>query len=83
MIVWHVISIKKFMRCMNTGSLPSPVRGWETIEEAERFSKQTGRSMILRLKFPKSAEKWVGHKNLARVIYEPYPTSKIFNGFQL
>ena len=67
---------------MKLGFLPSPVRGWETIDEAGRFSKQTGRIMILRLKFPKNAEKWVGHKNLARIIYEDYPMSKIFNGYE-
>ncbi len=35
MIVYHVISIKKFMRCIKQGFLPSPVRAWETIEEAD------------------------------------------------
>jgi hypothetical protein len=83
MIAYHVISIKKFMRCIKQGFLPSPVRAWETIEEAERFSKQTGRAMILRLKFPYDAEKWEGHRDKARVIHQNYPTSSIFNGFNL
>ena len=83
MITYHVISITKFMRCIKQGFLPSPVRSWETIEEAERFSKQTGRAMILRLKIPENTPKLEGHKNKARIMYQNYPTSQIFNGFNL
>ena len=82
MIAYHVVSITKFLRCIKQGFLPAPVRAWETIEEAERFSKQTGRAMILRLKFPNDAPKLEGHKNKARVIYQHYPLSIPFNGFQ-
>lgn len=82
MIVYHVISITKFLRCLKQGFLPSPVRAWETIEEAERFSKQTGRAMILRLKFPENAAKLGGHRDKARVSYQNHPLSQPFNGFQ-
>ena len=81
MITYHVISITKFMRCIKQGFLPAPVRSWETIEEAERFSKQTGRAMILRLKTPENTPKLEGHKNKARIMWQNYPTSKIFNGY--
>ena len=81
MIVYHVIGITDFLTCLNQGYLPSPVRAWETIKEAERFSKQTGRALILRLKFPEDAEKLFGHKNMARVIYNHYPLSIPLNGF--
>lgn len=48
------------------------IRVWENVEQAERFSKQTGRTIILRLKFPNDAEKYKGHFNQARIIYEDY-----------
>lgn len=82
MIVYHVISITDFLRCLKCGYLPAPVRAWETITEAERFSKQTGRAIILRLKFPEDVPKLFGHKNMARVLGQHYPLSIPFNGFK-
>ena len=41
-------------------------------QQAERFSKQTGRTIILRLKFPDNAEKYTGHFNQARILYRDY-----------
>jgi hypothetical protein len=81
MIVYHVIGITDFLECLRWGFLPAPVRAWETIIEAERFSKQTGRALILRLKFPKDAKKLEGHKNMARVLYQHYPLELPLNGF--
>jgi len=81
MIVYHVISITDFLTCLKQGFLPAPVNAWETIGEAERFSKQTGRALILRLKFPEDAPKLSGHKNKARVLSNYYPLSIPFNGF--
>jgi hypothetical protein len=81
MIVYHVIGITDFLTCLNQGYLPAPVRAWENVTEAERFSKQTGRALILRLKFPEEAEKLFGHKNMARVLYNHYPLSIPLNGF--
>ena len=81
MIVYHVISITDFLDCLQSGYLPAPVRAWETISEAERFSKQTGRAIILRLKFPKDAPKLFGHKNKARVLSQHYKLSIPLNGF--
>ncbi len=72
MIVYHVISLKKFNRYIKCGKILPPVRAWENIEQAERFSIQTGRRIILRLKFPDNVEKLEGHLNQARVLYEPY-----------
>jgi len=81
MIVYHVTSISKFLRYLRNGRIGPPVRAWETIEEAERFSKQTGRQIILRLKFPDNAEKMKGHKNKARILNKPIFVSDVFNGW--
>lgn len=80
MIVWHVISASKLARCVNTGVLTSPVRAWKDIKSAERFSKQTGRYIILRLKFPNdgSVKQLEGHRGEAVYIDGFYPLSKIF-----
>jgi len=80
MIVYHVISASKLARCINNGVLTAPVRAWKKIESAERFSKQTGRQIILRLKFPDdgTAKPLVGHRNEAVFIEGFYPLSQIF-----
>ena len=78
MIVYHVTSFKKLTKYARAGVILPPVRAWEAIEEAERFSKQTGRPIILRLKFPRNAEKLEGHKGMARVVSEPYDVSSMF-----
>ncbi len=75
MIVYHVTSFKKLNKYARTGSILPPVRAWESIEDAERFSKQTGRPIILRLKFPESAKKLGGHRSVARVSNSPYDVS--------
>lgn len=56
MIVWHVTTAKKLNRYRASGGILPPVRAWESLPSAERFSKQTGRKVILRLKFPDTAE---------------------------
>lgn len=68
MIVYHVCSLKKLDKYRKSGRIVAPVRGWETIEQAERMSLSTGRRIILRLKFPNSAPKLEGHFGLARVL---------------
>lgn len=65
MTVWHVTTIKKLHRYIARGCILPPVRAWEKIESAERFSKQTGRRIILRLKFPGSARRLWGHRGEA------------------
>jgi len=72
MIVYHVCSAKKLKKYLENGYILPPVRAWENIQQAERFSKSTGRKIILRLKFPKNAEKLQGHFNQARVLKEKY-----------
>lgn len=72
MIVWHVCSTTKLDKYRRTGGINPPVRAWENIEQAERFSKSTGRKIILRLKFPADAPKLEGHFNQARVLQTRY-----------
>lgn len=72
MVVYHVTSPKKYMRYIKSGCIKAPVRAWENFQQAERFSKQTGRTIILRLKFPDNAQKYEGHFNQARIIYTDY-----------
>ena len=72
MTVYHVTTLKKLNKYLETGFIIPPVRAWENIEQAERMSKSTGRKIILRLSFPNDAQKCEGHFNQARVLYEPY-----------
>ena len=72
MTVYHVTTLKKLNKYLETGFIKPPVRAWENIEQAERMSKSTGRKIILRLKFPDNADKCEGHFNQARILYEPY-----------
>lgn len=78
MIVYHVCGATKLMRYKRFGFIKGPVRAWSTIQEAERFSKQTGRPIILRLKFPDDAPVLEGHRGMARYINESYPVGDIF-----
>jgi len=74
MVVYHVTSYKKFMKYMRSGVISPPVRAWIDIKEAERFSKQTGRCIIIRLKFPdKLVKRLEGHGGKAVYIDQPYP----------
>jgi len=70
MIVYHVTTYKKLTKYIESGKILPPVRAWENINDAERMSIQTGRKIILRLKFPDNSPKLAGHKNRARVFYE-------------
>lgn len=78
MIVYHVCSLKKLRKYTSSGGyIDPPVRAWETIDQAERFSKSTGRKIILRLRFPDNAQKLPGHFNMARVLYQRYKLDSI------
>lgn len=78
MIVWHVTSLKKLNKYLqNGGYILPPVRAWENLLQAQRFSNQTGRKIILRLKFPDNAPKLEGHYNQARVLYKPYKLNNL------
>jgi hypothetical protein len=71
MVVYHVTTTKKLRKYITTGAILPPVRAWISIAAAERFSKQTGRRLILRLK----ADGWVaykGHRGEAVVSDAPY-----------
>ena len=76
MIVYHVTSLKKLNKYLETGYIKPPVRAWEDIKQAERMSLSTGRRIILRLKFPNNAKKLEGHFDKARVLYKPYKFTK-------
>ena len=77
MIVWHVTTLKKLQRYKSDGGIRPPVRAWESLEAAERFSKQTGRKIILRLKFPPHAERLEGHRGQAYVLREKYRLTSV------
>jgi hypothetical protein len=72
MVVYHVTTKKKLQRYFERSQIKSPVRAWKTIEAAERFSKQTGRRIILRLKFPEDAKSLPGHCDEAVYIERNY-----------
>lgn len=71
MIVWHVTTAKKLKRYKDSGGILPPVRAWEHFSAAERFSKQTGRKVILRL------ERLPGHRGEAFVLNEKYRLTSI------
>ena len=73
MIVYHVTSYAKLTKYIKAGQINPPVRAWESIEEAERFSLSTGRRVILRLRFPNNAERLEGHRGKAFVLQQPLP----------
>ena len=77
MIVRHVTTAKKIKRYKNAGGILPPVRAWEHCSAAERFSKQTGRKVILHLKFPNTAERLPGHRGEAFVLNEKYRLTSI------
>lgn len=77
MIVWHVTTVKKLKRYKDSGGILPPVRAWDSLPAAERFSKQTGRKVILRLKFPNTAERLPGHRGEAFVLNEKYRLTSI------
>ena len=78
MIVYHCIGASKLRRCLFQGYLPPIVRAWKKIESAERFSKQTGRQIILCLKFPDDAKQLYGHRGEAVYVDNIYPLKGIF-----
>lgn len=77
MIVYHVCSLKKLNKYLKTGFIIPPVRAWETLAQAQRFSVATGRRIILRLRFPNNTSKLEGHYNEARVLDIPMPLNNI------
>jgi hypothetical protein len=77
-VVYHVCGASKLSHYIQAGYIKPPVRAWVDVNEAARFSKQTGRPIILRLKFPSDAKVLEGHKGLARYIKDRYPVDKIF-----
>ena len=77
MVVYHVTSARKLDRYRKTGAIRPPVRAWESIEDAERFSLSTGRRVILRLRFPDNAPKLEGYFGRARVLHTALPLTSM------
>jgi hypothetical protein len=75
MIVYHVYGATKLSRYAKCGHIKPPVRAWDNIGAAERFSKQTGKPIIPRLKFPDDAPTLEGHRGQARFIETAYDVS--------
>lgn len=71
MMVWHVTTLKKLNKYRETGYIKPPVRGWTNIQSAERFAKQTGRGVIIRLRFDKDVHILEGHKGEAVYTLSP------------
>jgi len=72
MVVYHVTTRKKLAKFLAVGYILPPVRAWKSILSAERFSKQTSRRIILRLKFPADAPTLAGHRGEAVVLDEKF-----------
>lgn len=69
--IYHVTTLRKLARYKASDDFISPpVRAWRTIEAAERFSKQTGRRVILRLVLDPRWKPLEGHRDEALVCYE-------------
>ena len=77
MVVYHVTTVKKLQKYLQEGGIKPPVRAWECLSSAERFSKQTGRKILLRLKFPENAERLEGHRGEAFVLRDKYILTNI------
>jgi len=72
MVLWHVTTMKKLNRYLEHGFINPPVRAWKDIKSAERFSKQTGRTIIIRLKGNESFKLYEGHRGEALESNERY-----------
>lgn len=47
--LYHATTPKKHARYVSTGAILPPVRGFTTIEAAQEWAKQTGRTVICRV----------------------------------
>ncbi len=72
MMLYHVTSVKKLEKYLASGHIKAPVRAWKSIAAAERFSKQTGRRVILRLKSDETFTQYEGHRGEAVVSDKNY-----------
>lgn len=72
MIVWHVTTLKKLKKHIQSGCIKPPVRAWKSIESVPKFSIGTGRRVVLRLRFPDNATNLEGHHQDAVVLMEPF-----------
>jgi hypothetical protein len=72
MKLYHVTNPKKYEKYKRTGFIKFPVRAWINIQQAERMSVSTGRSIILRLKSNPSFIKLEGHFGEAVISNQNY-----------
>lgn len=75
--VFHVTTLKKLGRYLANGQINAPVRAWKTVAHAERFSKQTGRKIIVRILTDGSFKQLPGHRGNAVYSESPYPVAKM------
>lgn len=68
--LYHVTTLKKLRKYLAAGGINPPVRAWKTIAAAERFSKQTGRRIVLRLTDNGAWEPYVGHRGEAVINHQ-------------
>lgn len=60
-LFYHVTTIRKFERYMNTGSIMPLVRAWDDFNHAYDFMIRTGRNIIIVLNL-KNEQRIEGHK---------------------
>lgn len=70
--IWHVTTAKKLARYQCVGRISPPVRAWKSESAAARFSRQTGRRIILRLVSDPSFRALDGHRGEAVISARPY-----------
>jgi hypothetical protein len=70
--LYHVTTKKKLAKYLQHGYIQPPVRAWKFIASAERFSKQTGRRLIIRLVKDKTFVPFEGHRGEALISFNPY-----------
>ena len=70
--IWHVTTAAKLRRYIASGAILPPVRAWESEDAAARFSRQTGRRLILRLRRDPTFARLDGHRGEALISSAPY-----------
>lgn len=77
MMGYHVTTRRKFLRYVAHGGIRPPVRFWPDLVDAERFAKQTGRRVIVRIRVdPASVRPLEGHWGRALVSDQIVPVDE-------
>lgn len=75
MTLFHVTTLKLINKYLASGQINNPVRAWKSLDGALRFSKQTGRPIIIRLN-GSHFRPLGGHQDQAMIRDIPYPLSE-------